>query len=622
MKNIDIRNLAGIGVADVDVYKTNKKKLFVFNTIYFIKVRLKNPYNGEFGFDWIDVDPSTGEIQKIQGVDFSNLEYFYKKPITPNNPRDLGNIIQTTTDLTGAKNLVNENYKTLVKPGQITDVPWVFIKPGQEIELALEINLTSTAAITTETINITGDDFYEFEIVDGIKNGKKTEKQIPADKKPLTLKIKCLKAAPEKEYGILQESPGSTPFTVGGFKMMENKIQKLKFRVIANVSSDNSPAVKAKDLFQKFIQSDIVNYLNNNSLNQAGYEVEIENQVMLDNLATADLDDFYYSFDKTDWTNKKYFAVVGSKGVLAENQNEIGGPDKSNMLDNLIFEEYQKKLRGKSKTYDGGVILLNEYQSAGNTGAYSRTSPLNHYKLLVFSTNIEDKITYAHEISHMLGLPHLFFKTAEEESYKSARTNIIGNGLPESDNKYIPGVLKLIKDTQISSSSIFASLGITAKKSSLTTGLNNLISQQQRNYDDNKRDRESIKSRYSAFPDSYKINATQTKGQYIAACNSNMQISEERIEANKKAKIKLNKEPNLGYVTLEPLAYFLKRDYLIILGENYLYRKIVIKQVHDNYLMFKQSSTQNIMDYYSNGTRYLHNQIKIMRDDIKNYLPL
>lgn len=618
MKNIDIRYPVDIGIADIDVHKTNKKKVFITSANYYVKVRTKSTYNGEFGFDWIDVDPSSGDIQKIQDISFSDLKYFYKKPANINNPRDLGNIVEAGTDPTGAKNVIKENYK-IIESGKKVDIPWILIKPGESIELSLEINLTTTAAITSEAISIMGDEFYDFEIISGTKSGNKTEKSLTADKEILTLKVKCLKESPEKEYNIVQESPGSVPFTVGGFKMMENKIQKIKFRVIALVSSDSSPATKAKDIFQKFVKADIMKYLNTNSLNQAGYEVEIDNQAMFDSLATATIDDYYYAFDKTDWTNKKYFGKKGTDDILAENKKDVGGPDESNDLDNIVYKEYLKKLKTNKLDYNGGIIILSEYPSSGTTGAFSRTSPLNHYKLFVYSTNLEHVSTYAHEIGHMLGLPHLFYLTLEKDSYEIDRARIIGNGLPETNSKYIPGVLKRLQDVESSSVDYFADISFTAEKATLSKAIDNFIKYQQKHHDDTKKLRDDVILKFKAFPDSYKVTPQYTKAEYIALCNKIMKECQDLITEEKKPKEEITVKSIPGYFTLEPKCYFLKKDYIILLKQKYEYLKLVIKQVHDNNLMFEQYKTQNLMDYSTTRIRFLHNQIKIMRDDLKNY---
>ena len=44
------------------------------------------------------------------------------------------------------------------------------------------------------------------------------------------------------------------------------------------------------------------------------------------------------------------------------------------------------------------------------------------------------------------------------------------------------------------------------------------------------------------------------------------------------------------------------------------------KQMISNYLLFKQDTTSNFMDYYNSRLFFTNNQIKIMRDDSKNFV--
>lgn len=74
----------------------------------YVKVRLSGNYNGEFGFDWVDVNRETNVIEKIQDAPFSEVEYFYKKD--PANA-DLGDIIEKNNDVTGAKHTIQDHYK-------------------------------------------------------------------------------------------------------------------------------------------------------------------------------------------------------------------------------------------------------------------------------------------------------------------------------------------------------------------------------------------------------------------------------------------------------------------------------------------------------------------------------
>ncbi|WP_139166177.1 hypothetical protein [Chryseobacterium jejuense] len=602
---------------------------------YYIKVRIYNPpvvdptnppkkYNGEFGFDWIDVDPSSEEVLKIQDVDFSNVEYFYKKGATAN---DLGDIIAKSADEQGAKDAITASYRLSecpkpCKDGKI-DMPFVLMKPGQEISLSLEVALTS-GVLNNEKIYLEGNDFYSFELVGGTKTGNKTEKII-ADKEIIVLKIKCLKESLETTFKIKQENPTQKLETVGGFTMMENKVLKLKFRVIALVANEPTASAKAQALFQKFKDNKVKEYLNENSLNQAGYEVEIENQAMFDTLGSGDLDDYFYAFDKTDWTNKKYFGnVVKQKydvipgtntckpgsvdasgnckkvpvptDVIVDNQKDLGGLDKANAIDEITITEYKNKLKTKSKTYEGGIIILSDFESSDPaTGAYSRTSPLNHYALIVYSTNTESKDTYAHEIGHMLGLPHLFFDTKERDAYKNAREDIWGNGQLEKNtdesknDNYKAGINKDIllaksKDTYYIMSKFYSD------KKSLTAYLNNFIEYYQG----------KLKT----------VNYTEAAKKSI-----NKEISE-----NERALRKLLSVSDCSYKEYELDCYFLKNDYVKFLEAKKQYLKEILQQMELSILLYKQNTTHNIMDYYNSRLRFNHNQIKIMRDDSKNFL--
>lgn len=590
-------------------------------TIY-VKVRLKDPanYKGEFGFDWVDADLETKDIQKIQGVDFANVDYFYKEP---SNPAELGNIVEKSTNESSANTAIKAKYEFNSR-GKHIDLPYVLIKPLQEITLSIEVNRIS-GTITDDEIAITGDEFYEFEIVGGEKNGKIAKKKLTdGEKEILDLKIKCLAEAPKQNRYEFSHSSSTTPnLQVGGVVVMENKVLKLKFRVIALVSADASPSDKAKALFKKFKDNDIKKYLNENSLNQAGYEVEIENQAMFDAIDTADLDDYFYAFDKADWKtknlfkeqyNKKYWGKVlkpdGTyelepdgkhyKMVLTDNPpkpQDVITEDED--VDTKTFDFYKEKLKSKSKSYEGGIILLTDYESPKQTSAFSRTSPLNHYGLFVYQNGVEKKDIYAHEIGHMLGLPHFFYTDKEKEAYKDAKENILGNNEPEfvlengkriRNKNYMPGINKEIliaenKDTKYEMTNAFYS-----DKKALTTYLNNFIAHYQgklktTNYDD------------------------------ASKANINTEISK-----NQKAIRELTTVTDCSYKKYNLDCYLLKNDYIKHLKRKKQYLKDILEQVELNVLFFKQNTTGNFMDYYNSRLRFNCNQIKIMRDDSKNFI--
>ncbi|MCS4305092.1 hypothetical protein [Chryseobacterium sp. BIGb0232] len=267
-----------------------------------------------------------------------------------------------------------------------------------------------------------------------------------------------------------------------------------------------------------------------------------------------------------------------------------------NQVDNETMKAYKEKLIGKGKSYEGGIIILCDFEADDeNTGAYSRTSPLDHYMLMVYSTNIDSKDTYAHEIGHMLGLPHLFFGVKEKDAYKNAREDILGNEQLEKNtdgsknDNYKAGINKDIlvaksKDTYYIMSKFYSN------KKSLTTYLNNFIASYQ----------EKLKT----------VNYTEA-----AKKNINKEISE-----NERALRKLLSVSDCSYKEYELDCYFFKNDYVKFLEEKKQYLNEVLEQMELSILLYKQNTTHNIMDYYNSRLRFNHNQIKIMRDDSKNFL--
>ncbi|OOV16913.1 hypothetical protein [Flavobacterium sp. LM4] len=572
-------------------------------TNLYVKVRLNDNYNGEFGFDWVDVDPETKQIEKIQGVPFSEVEYFYKKD--PANP-DLGDIVATSTDPIGAKHAIQDHYNFNPVSKHI-DIPFALIKCDQEITLSAEIILWQ-GEIKDDVITITGDEFYEFEIIGGEKEGKTAKIKVTKAGK-IDFKVKCLEEGSEKKYEFKHSNPVTGSHSVGGLTMMENNELKLKFRVIALVSSDGNPNEKAKGLFRKFKDNDIKKYLNENSLNQAGYEVEIEN---FDTMDSADVDDYFYAFDKTDWTKKELFKVdhvktkkhilisysPDGKEISTETETkEVKDVVSEGTIDYKTVDFYNEKLKLKSKSYKGGIIILSEYESPSETGAFSRTSPLNHSILFIYSNSVEKKEDYAHEIGHMLGLPHIFYNQKEKNAFKNAKESILGNGELEfifqnsvkvKNPNYKSGINKDISDAN--NYNYYDMNIFNSDKNTLTKYLNNFINVYQ-----------------------VKLNTLN----YSELSKKNIQ---KHILENKNALKIIENITDISYREYNLTCHFLTTDFILHLKRYKMYLTDIIEQIKSNYLTFKQGSTNNIMDYDNTKLYYLHNQIKTLRDDSKNYV--
>ncbi|TPG41977.1 PAAR-like protein [Flavobacterium pectinovorum] len=628
----------------------------------YAKVRTLENYKGEFGFDWVDVDPETMEIKKIQDVPFEKVEYFYKKG---NTAQDLGNIIPISEDKPAAIQAIQKNYD-LINFCDYVDTPFVLVKPGEQATLSLEVFFEGETQ--DDYISITGDEFYSFKI-DGEEqrkdeNDKTTKKKIVGNEK-LQLTINCSKESLDKKYFFLHTG-AKGPREIGGLNMMENKVLKLQFRVIALVSNEGNPNEKAKILFKKFKNAGIKEYLNNNSLNQAGYIVEIENLEAMD---ANKVDDYFYAFDKEAWGKEKYFTidVKRTKNVLGkdENGNDIWIPEiqegqlgdwivedgvdengevkyiikKKNQIDYITINSYKNKLSADSKKYDsGGIIILSDLECTNSaTAAYSRISPLDHYALLVFADAIESKSTYAHELGHMLGLEHTFCdedvlgKRKEIENYITETIEKLNLQIKEEEIKnQISEINKSPKPLKDQKKLITEFKGTEkeikyVKKRTFIETIDHsnvyysIIIKKYKDYINDK-------TNYSSYIwDSEKLN----KQQFIRKCTVEKEKNETYKNVNNAAKVNLEKYPNDKLIDFKSPFYLLYEDVLKIYNDYLNYKLIKEWQnATQNYLYFTKKSTLNMMDYSQitlqgkdtvEGLKYLGHQITIMRKDYENY---
>jgi hypothetical protein len=297
-------------------------------------------------------------------------------------------------------------------------------------------------------------------------------------------------------------------------------------------------------------------------------------------------------------------------------------------IDTKTIEEYNTKLKTKNKSYEGGAIILSEYESPSQTSAFSRTNTLNHYLLFIYPNSVEKKEDYAHEIGHMLGLPHSFFTDKEKESYKIARENILGNNESRlnsdgtKNDKYRSGIIKHIEELKNSRSNYYGWSNLKAIKEDIIKFLNKYNASVNTQIANDKREVNTLKEKYKNYDNSYQLTQTQTKKQYFEVWNESIRKQEKYVADNRVALEEIQKLRNGNYIDVKSQMWFHRTDLIKLLQQSQKYYQMIIDQTHKNYLFFKKASTKNILDYDNKRFFYNHNQIIIMRSDIQNYMQI
>lgn len=600
----------------------------------YVKVRIPDitTYKGEYGFDWIDVDPmdtpaENRRVLNVQGTPFDDVDYFYKQPDTAH---PVGQYIQKDTDVRGAQQVILKNYNILEHSttNGYVDKPFVLIKPGQEITLKLTIHTPDENAVFSDTdvIYIMNNTCYEFTLEEistvttndesKKKDSKRTEVKAKKDG-VYNLKIKCLQESPKMNI-IIFFTNGMTIATVGGFTMLENKVLKLKFRVIALVSDEGSPTEKAKVLFRDFIETGVEEHLNKHSLNQAGYEVDIENMRALTNLERSELDSYIYAFNAATWrTEGKLFEDKLLFGDIKSSTSDDVKPANPNLTTDVL-DGYNNYLKSKRySTYNEGLIILSDFDSGGGIKAFSLEYPYDFYALFMFSGRREKEI-YAHEVGHMLGLNHYFYtvrlvpRTLEEWRLQPVVNSEVGfiNGWEEFKERWDvqQGLIQnAIIDEPLPAESI------SSNKVEAIRAIQN----------SNKRFEQEInKLKTLDTNPSLVILSKEEELRLEQAKLEEIKTYEDYVVINKKWIKEISKVKYKGYMGFyypdigEVTVYY--SEFVITYGAYLSYMLSYYKNVH---LTFRLSYTYNIMDYGNDGKRkfFSYLQIKTMRADYENY---
>ena len=399
---------------------------------YIVEFKHTPSYDGEFGFDWMRGNWLTGDC--VEGLEE------LKKIYTPFQ--------------------VNLKHYQTQKPYGDYYVPWLIMFPNHKEKIGKEVQLLVTAPMEyqdSSLLNSTEDEEFSLKTSNPSLRVEPSKLNINDCLSGAVITIYCDSPLKNDETITAIASNGAI---VGKINVMKNShYQELIINIhIVNVYIIDNPNFN-KSIIETEVNSIgglqiIEDYLNKRSLNQALIQVKFQyNKGNTYDVGIKQKDLLSINEGKNPKTNKKSEKYAPFIDILIDKNNFV--LDKRKVIDlfSLLFKEkYKEVLNTRS-------IILHLTSLLSKAGGISSICPLDERNSVIFKTNLSHLFSYAHEIGHVLGLPHTFLNEGknyqqlarEAEIYARKRKEIadkIRNFIKHAINMRSPNIDKIKSENE------------------------------------------------------------------------------------------------------------------------------------------------------------------------------
>jgi len=384
-----------------------------------------NSYKGGYGFDWCEWNIDTGKIEKFQDTKASDIGYTF------NNAKEE---YETATDSSKQDALKSLYPKKIDVHGKKYYSSWMNLSKGETANLELTITNFNKKDKPENEEYITFKENSDYDVIYG---GVKNEAiKLPLKKKNAKYNIEIF-AKNETTSTSYIKAMDVSKAVVGKIEMHPNEKAILAIKVIPVVLKSTVAKEKkeAADIYNKAIKAkatglgiNLDETLNKHSLNQAGIKSVIE-AMTVDTAGKADPEKIVIDLTKGNWTHfynntNKTFEdwkfdptepdplkrpSVWESEDGDETYKYEGGTTNNDLrllLDELEDEYYQ--IYGRD--FKGALVFVTDKSNSKSTvHGYSQTNPIRSQGVIMFKGGLESDF-YAHELGHVLGLEHVFFK--------------------------------------------------------------------------------------------------------------------------------------------------------------------------------------------------------------------
>ena len=361
-------------------------------------------YEGEFGFDWMREEYLTENGICVEGIEE------LKKIYTP------------------LKTNVKNN--TTQEPYGDYYVPWLIMFPNHKDKIGKDVKLN--VLVPTEYISDeyhTNSEIEEFSFIPSNAALCVEPQKINIDKCVMGEEITIYCDAPleNDEFIEVKNSKGSI---VGKLNVMRNAHYK---QLSINIHAIKSYITDSPSYGKNIIDTKLVNggglqaiedYLNKNSLNQALIQVKIVNKEKPYDWGFSSSSLEIANKGRNPKDNKEDFLYQKFEGM----KEIINGKEKFDTVKILDFFHLQFGLKEYNLVNGKGaksILLYLASVESKDAGGAAYMIPLDNRQCIIFQSNLEYFPSYAHEIGHILGLPHTFKGGDSYEQLISKKENEI-----------------------------------------------------------------------------------------------------------------------------------------------------------------------------------------------------
>ena len=519
-------------------------------------------YKGEYGIDYCEMDSDFQNIKRFQRTRVRDINYIFDKNT---------NQFKSATSFAEKQAPVKEQYYKKTLFGKEYYATWILLPQGKTAKLTLTTFFVSKNKKVDEPKE--GEMAKEFlcfrENTNFLIKGKGLTNgiiELKKHKKEYDIEIESLNTFSDTQYIEIEDEEGNI---VGVIEMAPNITEVLKIKIIPVIFYDknNHPLSfienEAKKLYNKVKQNDLIDKLNNHSLNQAGINCEIvPNPNGIQYICFPEIpnkDKFLDGYKVKDWNFQN-----ADRGIFPNLwTNEDGERTFVETRTQTFFlsdalEDYYFSSYDSNRDFKGVVIFIMEKEHIEDLYGYSQNIPIRNQGIVVFKDGITKLNTYPHEIGHVLGLEHTFFENEVEKDNANRRIKALNDRI-------------IIMKNRISNAML-----------------------QAKNQSD-------------------KIRASKQK---IQELNRNLATYPPNSIEYQKIETQIREEENSLSENKERQSEFEKKIETLT-EKKELYENRI--SVLNNKYRFYKANTQNYMDYTHNSNYFTKLQIAIMQKELKQY---